>query len=189
MASITNFEILLWPDLGLNAGLLDHWRTLYSFSQWPGLKLLWNNLILRKTITELIDKKINSYLVTPPREFKTVVIFSVKDFTNLKQYSLSKCFQLCRVAVNRSSLQDGSSHGPFFKIFAINFYLDLDIDFFAGHVIDFTCFSRRESFNPLCSVKNYASWKNHFSSSPSQLYEKITYDSNAHILIYTYAFR
>ena len=29
----TIFESLVWLDLGLNAGLPDHWRTLYSFGQ------------------------------------------------------------------------------------------------------------------------------------------------------------
>ena len=28
------FESLVWHDLGLNPILLDHWRTLYSLSQW-----------------------------------------------------------------------------------------------------------------------------------------------------------
>ena len=32
------FDSLVWPDLGLNPSLLDHWRTLYSLSQLPGLK-------------------------------------------------------------------------------------------------------------------------------------------------------
>ena len=30
------FESLVWLDLGLNFGLPDHWRTLYSLGQWPG---------------------------------------------------------------------------------------------------------------------------------------------------------
>ena len=29
---------LVWLDLGLNLGLPDHWKTLYSFGQWPGLE-------------------------------------------------------------------------------------------------------------------------------------------------------
>ena len=29
------FESLVWLDLRLNPGLPDHWRTLYSLSQWP----------------------------------------------------------------------------------------------------------------------------------------------------------
>ena len=32
------FECLVWLDLGLNPGLLDHWRTLYSFGQWSGYR-------------------------------------------------------------------------------------------------------------------------------------------------------
>ena len=32
------FESLIWLDLGLNPGLPDHWRTLYSFGQWTGYK-------------------------------------------------------------------------------------------------------------------------------------------------------
>ena len=27
---------LVWLDLGLNSGLLDFWRTIYSLGQWPG---------------------------------------------------------------------------------------------------------------------------------------------------------
>ena len=34
------------------------------------------------------------------------LILSDMDFTNIKQYSLSKCFQLYRIAVNKSSLMD-----------------------------------------------------------------------------------
>ena len=29
------FYSLVWLDLGLNPGLPDHWRTLYSLGQWP----------------------------------------------------------------------------------------------------------------------------------------------------------
>ena len=29
------FESLVWHDLGLNSGLPDHWRTLYSLVDWP----------------------------------------------------------------------------------------------------------------------------------------------------------
>ena len=29
------FESLVWFHLGLNPGLPDHWRTLYSLDQWP----------------------------------------------------------------------------------------------------------------------------------------------------------
>ena len=28
----------VWHDLGLNPGLLDHWRTLYPLNQWTGLR-------------------------------------------------------------------------------------------------------------------------------------------------------
>ena len=28
------FEFLVWIDLGLNPGLPDHWRTVYSLGQW-----------------------------------------------------------------------------------------------------------------------------------------------------------
>ena len=31
------FESLVWLDLGLNLGHPDHWRTLYSLGQWPGI--------------------------------------------------------------------------------------------------------------------------------------------------------
>ena len=27
---------MVWPDLGLNPGLPDHWRTLYPLGQWAG---------------------------------------------------------------------------------------------------------------------------------------------------------
>ena len=33
-----SFESLVWLDLGLKPGLLDHWWTLYSIDQWLGLK-------------------------------------------------------------------------------------------------------------------------------------------------------
>ena len=32
------FESLVWLNLRLNPGLPDHWRTLYSLSQWPSSK-------------------------------------------------------------------------------------------------------------------------------------------------------
>ena len=32
------FESLVWLDLGLNPGLLGHWRILYSLGQWFGIK-------------------------------------------------------------------------------------------------------------------------------------------------------
>ena len=35
-ASRTFFKSLVWLDLGLNPGLSEDWRTLYSLSQWPG---------------------------------------------------------------------------------------------------------------------------------------------------------
>ena len=35
-ASSTIFESLVWLDLGLNPGLPDHWRILYSLGQWTG---------------------------------------------------------------------------------------------------------------------------------------------------------
>ena len=34
-ASSTIFESLVWLDLGLNPGLPDHWRTLYSLANGP----------------------------------------------------------------------------------------------------------------------------------------------------------
>ena len=38
------FESLVWLGLRLNPGLLDHWRTLYSFGQWIGESP--NNLLI-----------------------------------------------------------------------------------------------------------------------------------------------
>ena len=32
------FESLVWLNLGLNSGLPDHWQTIYSLDQWPGVK-------------------------------------------------------------------------------------------------------------------------------------------------------
>ena len=32
---VSFYESLIWLNLGLNPGLLDHWRTLYSLGQWP----------------------------------------------------------------------------------------------------------------------------------------------------------
>ena len=34
------FESLVWLEQGLNPGLLDHWRTLLSLVQWPGLGIM-----------------------------------------------------------------------------------------------------------------------------------------------------
>ena len=42
-ASSTIFESLVWLDLGLNPGLLDHWRTLYSLGQFAGYSILLPN--------------------------------------------------------------------------------------------------------------------------------------------------
>ena len=57
---------------------------------------------------EFIDKIYNYCLVGSPEAFMTALILSGVDFTNLKQYSLSKWFQLSQMAVNRSSLVDGA---------------------------------------------------------------------------------
>ena len=48
------------------------------------------------------------------------------DFTNLKQYSLSKLFQLSKMAVNRYVLMDGAFKWMIFLMYSINFQLDLD---------------------------------------------------------------
>ena len=43
-ASRTIFKSLFWLDMGLNPGLPDRWRTLYSIDQW--YNIYWYNLII-----------------------------------------------------------------------------------------------------------------------------------------------
>ena len=82
------------------------------------------------------------------------LVLSGRNFTNLKQYSLSKWFQLYQMTVNRSSLQDGAFLWTIIKTFTINFQSDFKRNIrWPCHW--FYTFFWKKSFNPLGSLTRY----------------------------------
>ena len=58
----------------------------------------------KEIIMKFIGKNLEFIHNCPLQAFITALILSGKNFTNLKQYSLSKLFHLSQLAVNRSSV-------------------------------------------------------------------------------------
>ena len=68
--------------------------------------------------------------IDPPWAFLIDLILSVMNFTNLKQYSLSKLFQLFQMAVNKSLVNKTFSRTYFknFQLYSDPDYLYLSLD-------------------------------------------------------------
>ena len=71
--SSTIFESLVWLDLGLNPGLLDHWRTFYSLGQWPGEKIIGTLKYIHKLKSPGIDKVTNFWLYYIPSTYQIMM--------------------------------------------------------------------------------------------------------------------
>ena len=92
------------------------------------------------------------------------------DFTNLKPYSLSKCFQISWMAVNIFSLVNGLiSWTIFFHDFNNKYSVGFRSRVFTWHIIDFINPSKEKALILFALWQDaLSSWKM-TSSSPSQL--------------------
>ena len=62
--------------------------------------------MMRKKLGNLLMKRLMLILSCPSLNFIKAQVLLGMDFTNLKQYSLSKWFQLSQIALNRWALVD-----------------------------------------------------------------------------------